>query len=481
METIDYILIGLGLLIVAFIAVIIIRTLTFKPKAVIETDNSREEFDRDRATEALRSLIRCKTVSYYTREEEDENEFSKLRALLPKLYPELFKICEYTEMEDRAILIKWKGGSQEAPAVMMSHYYVVPVSEADWKKPPFDAILEDGVIWGRGSLDTKVTFNATLSAACELIRRGFVPENDVYFAFSGGEEVNGRGAINIVDYFERENITPAIVLDEGGAVVENVFPGVKGAVGLIGIAEKGMLDLKYTVKSRGGHASAPPRHTPVGELAIACTKVEGKPFPAKMTPPVSQMFDTLGRNSTFLFKMIFANLWCFGWVIKLIARGGGDINALLKTTVAFTQMQGSSTANVIPPEASMLSNLRLNPFDTVESAMERIRKVIGNDRVELTAVRGTNPSRISDTNTEGYRRIEKAVASTWQGAIVSPYLMTQCSDSRHWGRISDKVYRFSAMDLAKEERGTIHGHDERVRVDCAMRAVEFYIRLLKQC
>ena len=465
----------------AFISIILIRTFIFKPKAQPEVLTDTVEFDGDRAIENLRELVRCKTVSYKNRELEDNGEFQKLISKLPYLYPNVFSHCGFTELDDRALLFKWEGKNHANPTILMAHYDVVPVDEKGWDKPPFEAILENGIIWGRGTLDTKVTFNGVLFSAETLIEEGFVPENDIYFAFSGGEEVNGKGASNIVDFFEKEGITPALVVDEGGAVVENVFPGVKQPCAVVGIAEKGMMDVKYTCKSNGGHASAPKPHTPLVELSNACCSIESNPFKSHLTKPVAEMFDTLGRYSSFVYRMIFANLWIFSPVLDMICKkSGGELNALMRTTVAFTQAQGSDATNVIPPEATLVSNIRLNPDDNMESALEYLKKTVDNKNVEIEILHGMNPSRISQTDCEAWDRVAKAVVSTWKGSIVSPYLMVQCSDSRHYGRISDKVYRFSAMDLTGEERSTIHGNNERIRVETAKKAVEFYLRLMKQ-
>lgn len=467
---------------ILLLAVILIRTAAFKPKAQFEAIDEKIDFDKERSINALQQLVRCKTVSYYDKTLEDEAEFNKFIELLPQLYPEVFKVCEYMTLPDRALLFKWKGKKNDDPVVLMAHYDVVPVDEKSWQKPPFSAIIEDGVLWGRGSLDTKVTFNGVMFSANTLIAQGFTPENDIYFAFSGGEEVNGNGAVNIVEYFNKNNIKPQFVLDEGGAVVENVFPGVKSPCAMVGIAEKGMINLTFSVKSNGGHASSPAPHTPIGILSRACCRVENKPFKMHITKPAADMFDTLGRHSSFVYRMIFANMWLFSGVLNLICKkSGGEMNALVRTTVAFTQSEGSSAPNVIPPEASMTANLRLNPKDTVESAVEYIKKVIDDENVTLTVGSNMQPSPVSRTDCDGWKKVSTAIVSTWNSTIVSPYLMVQCSDSRHYRDLSDKVYRFSAMDLTSEERKTIHGHNEKIRLETANRAVEFYIRLMKQC
>ena len=474
-------LIILGIVLV-FLAVLILRALLFTPKAQPAQDLTPVEFDKDAAVTALQKLVQCKTISYNDHSLEDKAEFRKLIDMLPQLYPAVFTTCHVQELPDWGLLLRWDGKAHDAPSVMMAHFDVVPVVEEMWEKPPFAGILEDGVLWGRGTLDTKVTMNGALSAANALISQGFQPEQDIYFAFSGGEEVNGLGAVNIVKYFQENGITPALVVDEGGGVVENVFPGVKQPCAMIGIAEKGLMNVRYTVHSGGGHASAPLPKSPVTDLAKACRKVVDNPFQMHLTKPVAEMFDTLGRHSSFVYKLIFSNLWCFKPVLNMICKSsGGEMNALVRTTTAFTQMEGSTARNVIPAKASMVSNMRLNPNDSVASATEYLKKTVADDSVEIEVLESFEPSRISQTDCEAYRKVAAAVANTWRGCITTPYLMVQCSDSRHYGAISDKVYRFSAMDLTKEERGTIHGNNERIRVEALHRAVEFYIRLLRQC
>lgn len=475
----------LKLILVSFIVVILIvliKTLVFKDTDGFDNDIEEIEFDDKKAIKSLQELIKCKTVSYDNPKLENNKEFEKLINLLPKLYPYVYKFAKIKTFDGRGILFCIKGKTSNNPAVFMAHYDVVPVEEELWSKPAFKGIIENNILWGRGTLDTKNTFNGVLFAANTLLEKGFKPKHDIYLAFSGSEEISGNGAPEIVKYLKKNKVEPSFVIDEGGAVVENIFPGVNIPCGLVGVAEKGCMDLKLRIKSSGGHASAPSPNGPLSQLSKACLDIEAHPFKAHFNGPTGQMFSDLGKKSTFLYRMIFANLWLFAPILDLICKKkGGQLNALVRTTTAFTQAKGSEATNVIPPSAELVLNIRISPNDSVASVVSYIKKIIKNDNIEVIPFNESEPSRVSITDCKGYILIKKAIENTWNGCVVAPYLMVQASDSRHYGQISDKVYRFSAADMSDEEIDSIHGVDEHIRLDTIRRAVAFFIRVMKEC
>ena len=465
---------------VVFLTVIIIRAILFKPSAMPPAKGDVISLNEEKIIADMADMIRCKTVSDRDMSRVDFSEFEKFQQLLVERFPNIHSKCTLAKIGKTGLLYHLPGKSSENPSVCMAHYDVVPIEEEGWSKPAFDAIIEDNVMWGRGTLDTKGTLCGVVEALEQLLEEGYVPENDLYLAFSGEEEVDGSSCPEMVTYLEEKGIRPVFVLDEGGAVVENAFPGVKGESAMVGIGEKGFVNLDFTMNSQGGHASTPPKHTILGYLSKALWDIENHPFKCQLTKPVAEMFDTLGRHSNFVFRILFANLWCFKPLLALYCNiAGGEINAMMRTTVATTRFEGSKAYNVIPPKATFGINMRLLGTDTVESVQEYLKSIIKNDKITLNLVTGMEPSPYSDTNCKEWDNLKMVIHDTWPNAIVSPYLMMACSDSRNYCRISDRVYRFSAMKLSKEERAMIHGNDERIPIPTLLKTVEFYIRLLR--
>ncbi len=473
-----YIILGIVLV---FIAIILVRAVLFKPYPEPEFLTVKTKVNEEKAVKDLSDMIQIKTVSYQDKNQIDRQEFEKFQALLKERFPLLHEKCSLQKIGDTGLLYLLQGKSDKEPAVLMAHYDVVPAEEKDWDKPAFSGLVEDGYIWGRGTLDTKGTLCGILEAAEQLLAEGYIPQNDLYLSFSGDEEVEGRSCPAIVSYLQEKNIKPAFVLDEGGAVVENVFPGVARPCAVVGIGEKCGMNVELSIKSDGGHASTPPKHTILGQLSEAVVQIEKHPFQAQFVKPVREMFDTLGRHSGFGMKILFANLWCFRPLLNAYCKmAGGEMNAMMRTTCAVTKMEGSKAFNVLPPKATAGMNLRLLGDDTPERAVAYLKKVIQNDKIEITVQHAMEASGYSDTNCAKWELLKQVIHTTWPEAVVSPYLMMACSDSRHYSKITDKIYKFSAMALSKQERGMIHGNNERVPVATLIKTVEFYLCLI-QC
>ena len=474
-----YFILGLVLIILAIIILLMIKAVNFKPQEVKAVEAFHIELDEDAIIKKFQEMIRCKTVSYLDTSLEDKEEFIKFRKLLKDNYPNIHRSCQLHRIGRTGLLYHWKGKSSEKPAVFMSHYDVVPANSEQWDKDPFSGLIEDGVLWGRGTLDTKGTLCGIMESAERLIAEGFLPKNDIYLSFAGDEETNGASASLIVDFLENQGIEPFMVLDEGGAIVEGVIPGVKEKAALVGTGEKGKIHLRLSLKSQGGHGSAPPPTSQIARLGNAVNKVEKNPFPFHLSQPVKDMFRTTGPYSSFGLKMVFANLSFFSPILDILTRKtGGELNALVRTTVAFTKMKGSDTINVMPPYATVEADVRVMEGDSKESVIKGIKDKIDDDEILVEVLDNIPVRRFSNINTEPWEILKRGINSIWPEVIVSPYLMMACSDSRSYTKISENVFRFSAMELSSEERKLIHGNNERIPIDKLITTVKFFSSMM---
>ncbi|MEG2928811.1 MAG: M20/M25/M40 family metallo-hydrolase [Oscillospiraceae bacterium] len=473
-----YVLLLLAALL-ALLVVMIARTLAFKPKEMGQLGEERLDIDEKKAEDSLAQLVRIPTISSADFEKTDKEVFIAYRKKLRELYPLVTKNSDYSEHGNTGMLFKIKGKSSAKPSVLMSHYDVVPVEEQRWQHPPFCGEIIDGELWGRGTIDTKITMMGIMEALESLLAVNFVPENDLYLSFSGDEEVAGISAPSVVEYMKANNIAPALVLDEGGAVVSGVFPGVEKPIAVIGIGEKGMGRIDFTAKSDGGHSSTPPLVTAPGKLAQSIVKIEKELFPAELTTPVREMLMRVGPYAPFGLRLVFANLWFFKPLLTAnIHRLGGELNAMMRTTLAFTMLSGSKQQNVLSNEAVATANIRTINSQTIEDVRNTVQQYCHKD-VTAEIVVASEASPYASCEGESWDKIAAATASTWRDAIVSPYLMIAGSDSRHFSCICKDVYKFSAMYLTKAQRGLIHNDDERVSVENIHKAVEFFTRLIK--
>lgn len=464
---------------ICLIVVVIYRTFKFKPDGLPEM-KKRHEIDESRVVESLSQMIKFKTISYADKTLIDESEFEKFRSYLKERYPMIFSVGEYSE-HFKGMLIKIKGDSSESPAVFMSHYDVVPIN-GHWKEDPFSGRVDEKTIYGRGTLDTKSSLNAVMEALEYALSKNKVFKQDLYVAFGGDEETFGVSAKTIVDYLESQHVKPAFVLDEGGAIVSKMFPGVAKKAAVVGIAEKGFLNVKLIAKSKGGHASTPPKETPLTLLAKAIVKLNNhKSFKLKLTPPVKALFEHLAPESnSFFIRMLFANLWLFLPLVKLIAKSsGGEFLSLFKTTQAFTQASGSEAINVLPSLAEIGVNYRLRPHESSKDVIDRVKRLVSPYGVDVEAVEISEATSTSFVDDQ-YKIIEKAIKQTWPDVIPAPYLMIATSDSRHYHAICDNVYKFSPMDVSKADLAKIHGVDEDITIENVINGVQFYLNIIDQ-
>lgn len=419
--------------------------------------------------------------------EMDSLPFDQLALLFQRSYPLVDSLLEAMPAPPLSMIYKWPGRNAELPPVLlMGHTDVVTIDEKtkdDWQFAPLSGAIQDGFILGRGTLDDKIAVVATLEAAEMLLKQGFTPNRTIYFAFGHDEEIGGgNGAQQIAAWFEKEGIILEYVLDEGMVVLEDALPGINQPIGLIGVAEKGYASFQIEVKLKeGGHSSMPPQETAIGLLSEAIIRLKENPFPARIDGVVKELFDYAAPEMNLPFKILFANRWLTnGLLLKQLSKASAS-NAMIRTTIAPTIIEGGFQENVLPSQVSATVNLRILPGETVQSAKSYLEKVINDDRIQVNNLPGfsADPSFVSPTHSFGFQTIQKTILEVFPGVVVVPSLVVAGTDSRHYRKVSNNIYRFLPVQLAKSDLGRIHGINERISVENYHQAIRFYKRLME--
>jgi carboxypeptidase PM20D1 len=462
-------------------AVLAARTALLPSQQVAPEQSTVPAFRLQSAAGRLAAALRFRTISQGDTLPAHAAEFLRFHDFLRTAYPHVHQTLTRETVSEYSLLYRWQGEDVSAPpVVLMAHMDVVPVDDASqWQVPPFEGRFADGFIWGRGALDDKASVIAVFEAVEALIRAGIRPRRTVYLAVGHDEEAGGwSGARRVADLLRSRGVRPAMVLDEGGGVAVGLFAPLQAPVAFVSIAEKGILDLELLVHAPGGHSSAPPRHTAIGQLARAIQRVEAEPLPLSLGGVFGRTLEYTAPEMAPLQRVIMSNLWLTGALVKHMTGRSRTAAALVRTTQAVTIVEGGVKSNVLPTRARAVINFRLLPGDTDRSVMEHVRRVINDPEIELRTLSYAPPSTISDVASPEARLLQQSVRQIFPQAVFAPGLSIGATDARHFTGISSNVYRFAPFEVTEDTMRRMHGRDERIAADQLIRGIRFYAQLL---
>jgi acetylornithine deacetylase/succinyl-diaminopimelate desuccinylase-like protein len=374
-----------------------------------------------------------------------------------------------------SLLATLKGTSKKRPILLLNHIDVVPVEKERWTVDPFEGIVQDGYLYGRGALDDKSMGIIEMTALLILQRKKVPLERDVLFFAAADEETGGKWGIQ----WAMENVSSLrrseYALNEGGYVILNETGDPDRYE--ISNGQKIVFQLQLKAKGTSGHASMPHSDNPNVKLIHALEAVTKWETPYNVLPMVKEFFLKMAPkqppDERKFFEDIEKGLHDPSFSARLTTNP--IYNAMVRDTISLTILQAGSKANVIPSESSATLDCRLIPGSSKENFLKEIKERLG-DEIEAEGKMEGKSIPPSPFNTDLFQAIQKFATSNDPDCPVVPFLLPGATDSRFLRERGITTYDFCPFRLPEKEIMRVHGNDERI----ALENLRFGIRMLME-
>lgn len=429
----------------------------------------------------LSDMVNCRTV--YTVDGKYRAEFDRFYQVLEDNFPLLCAKAEKLTFGSGCFVYILRGRNAKRNILLMSHHDVVDGSDR-WQTDPFRAEVRGEFLWGRGTIDTKTPLFAELQAAEELLEEGYdFPGVNLFIGSSNNEETSGDGMVLAAEYFRENGIRFDIVLDEGGAILGGQVPGVSAKSAMVAVHEKSRHLYRCTADAdtsgHQGFGMAAP--SPVVRMSRFVAEVDGaKIYKARFYPETEATFTAHVPYMAFPMKLLFGHMRLFSPIIKGVMAKIPPAAAMLKTGISFQSVQarkGSDPA-ARADHAESYMMLRCVREEDLYEGLEKIRAIGKKHGVEIVEEQ-RDFCRPTDFTAAPFRRLETLLNENFPDVIVAPFLLTAGTDARRLTDVADNILRFAPIDLDAGQFASIHGEDERIRIENVGECVRFYKDYIK--
>ncbi|MGH2510250.1 MAG: M20/M25/M40 family metallo-hydrolase, partial [Ktedonobacteraceae bacterium] len=410
----------------------------------------------------LRNILRLDTRN------PPGNEIRAAQYLRDILEKEGFECVIVGPSPARASLItRLKGDGSEPPLLLMSHTDVVAVEPDKWSHDPFAAVIDNGFLYGRGTLDMKNMVTMELMCMLLLKRAGVPLKRDVIYMAAADEETGGlQGAGWVVEHYP-ELIQAEYALNEGGGGGLQVNGQVYYTVQT---AEKGSARFKIRTTGTPGHGSVPHNDNAIIKLAELLSKVRDTQPPTHLITTVRGYIEGIASTQppelAAALRAVLVDEQTASAAIDSLPiseQFKRSLQAMTRNTISPTMLTSGSQINVIPSEAVGYVDGRILPGQTLESFIVELRAIFGPD-CEIEFVQ-PGIALEADPSSPLFEVINQVLHEHAPTATVVPSLLTGGTDAKSVSTLGTKVYGFAPVQYtANEGRSGVHGHDERINV-----------------